>query len=89
MSEPLEDDQAAEVSPIQAIEQALGELDPAALVAGFACVVEWIEPDGSPAMSVIHTRMAPWHLHGMFAYAKSMHMGSYDDSEDYEDEIED
>ena len=43
----------------------LGELDPSALVLNVVTVAEWLEPDGSPTLSVIGTPMAPWHVKGL------------------------
>lgn len=45
----------------------LSALDPNALLINFVTVVEWIEPDGSPSLSVIGTKMAPWHIKGLLA----------------------
>lgn len=70
-----QDDQPTEVEadeawdPVGLIQNALAEVDPDALVAGFICVVEWLEPDGTATMSLIHSPMPPWHREGMLKYA--------------------
>lgn len=49
----------------------LGELDPNALLLNFFTIVEWMEPDGEPSMSVFGTRMAPWHVEGLLSHVLS------------------
>lgn len=63
--EPQEVDEVEERDVIAEQLDTLAALDPAALLINFVTVVEWIEPDGSPSLSVIGTRMAPWHIKGL------------------------
>lgn len=55
--------------PVAEIQNALAKIDSDSLVAGFVCIVEWIEPDGSSAVSVLNTAMPPWHRAGLLQYA--------------------
>lgn len=71
-----DDNQSTMPSPadvITTVQNALASLDPDSLCAGFAAIIEWIEPDGQPSMSVVHTQMAPWHLSGLLEFAKDYH----------------
>lgn len=69
-SVPEVDESDEELDPIAAIQDALSDIDPEALVAGFVCVVEWIEPDGSSALSLLHSPMPPWHRDGLLKHAQ-------------------
>lgn len=46
----------------------LANLDPTAMVTNFIGVVEWIEEDGSPTLSVLGTAMPPWHISGLLQH---------------------
>jgi hypothetical protein len=75
MSEPQVPAVVPSEDPVQAVQQALAQIDTDAMVIGYACVVEWLEPDGSTAMSVLHTPMPPWHMHGLLTYGRDYHCG--------------
>lgn len=57
--------------PISGIQSVLGEIDPEAMVASFVCIVEWLEPDGTSSLSLLHTPMPPWHRQGLLHYAQN------------------
>lgn len=67
MSETPEPE-SVEVEPATALQNTLSEIGGDALCVGYACVVEWVEPDGSRSVEVIHTDMAPWHLKGLMEW---------------------
>ena len=69
------DDQvpAAEVDVLQSIQNALSALDSTSLCIGFVAVAEYLEENGSHSIAVLHTDMAPWHMHGMLTYARDHH----------------
>lgn len=78
---------------IALVQNTLAELDPSAMCTGFVAVIEWIEEDGSPTLSMVHSPMPPWHLHGMLNHAQKYHdlpvvvLGHGEDADwDYEDE---
>lgn len=62
--------EAPDLGPIEAIQGLLGELDPKSMVVGFSCVVEWLEPDGARALSVLHTPMSPWQMYGLMTFGR-------------------
>ena len=63
---------AQEIDPLKTIQDAISTLDTEALCVGFASVIEWLEADGTTTLSVLHTPMPPWHLHGLLHYAESL-----------------
>lgn len=63
-------DEQAPLGPIQQIENTLADMDPSAMVVGFATVVDWLEQDGSRQMTVLHTTMPAWQLFGMLTFAR-------------------
>lgn len=65
--EPEEVEETYEVDVIAEQLDTLSAIDPNALLINFVTVVEWIEPNGEPSLSVIGTRMAPWHIKGLLA----------------------
>ena len=64
---------------MQQVQNALGGLDPSALVAGFVAIVEWLEDDGSSTFSVVHSPMTAWHRDGLLHHAVTFsdEMGAY------------
>jgi hypothetical protein len=73
--EPAEEAVEVELGPLEQIQAVLCDLDPDAMVTGFAVTVEWLEPDGSRALQLLHTGMASWHLTGMLQYIIDHHAG--------------
>jgi hypothetical protein len=72
----MDEDQGAPeeyVDNVSAVQNVLASLDPTALCTGFVAVVEWIEEDGSPTLSMIHSPMQPWHLNGVLDHARKYH----------------
>lgn len=66
-----EDQQEPEeyVDHVSEIQGVLANMDETALCTGFVAIVEWIEEDGTPTLSMIHSPMQPWHLQGMLQHA--------------------
>lgn len=60
-----------EFNPIAEIQEILAQVDPDSLCSGFMAIVEWIEPDGNPNLSIVRTPMTPWHIAGLMDYAKT------------------
>lgn len=56
--------------PLAALQGAIADLDPEARLVSYVVVAEWLEPDGSPSLAVMHCPMPPWHLDGMLSYAR-------------------
>lgn len=87
---PMSEEQGEALDPIVTIQNTLASLDTSALVAGFATIAEWIEEDGTRTLSILHTEMPPWHLHGLLTYARDQHQaydqvgfdGAFDDDAD-------
>lgn len=80
-------------NPVQLVQNTLAELDPTAMCTGFVAVIEWIEEDGSPSLSMVHSPMPQWHLTGMLDHAQKYHdipvmvLGHGEDAvEEWEDE---
>lgn len=76
--------------PVGALQQTISRIEPDAMCIGFVCLIEWLEPDGSTTMSMLHTPMPPWHMTGMLHHAQDFSqpiMGFLDC--DHEDEEED
>lgn len=72
----MEENEPTEVEEqdhIQAVQSVLASLDPGAFCTGFVAIVEWIEEDGTPSLSMVHTPMPPWHMQGMLAHASKYH----------------
>lgn len=68
-------EEASEVpaDPLMVIHNAIASVvDGGSLLTGYIVVAEWIEADGQPTMSVIHTPMTPWHFEGLMRYAKDI-----------------
>ena len=63
---------AEPVEPAVALQNTLSEIGRDALCVGYACVVEWLEPDGSSSVEVFHTDMTPWHLKGLMEWGLDM-----------------
>lgn len=61
------------VDAVSIVQNVLAGLDPSALCTGFVAIVEWIEEDGSPSLSMVHSPMQPWHLNGMLSHATKYH----------------
>lgn len=88
----MSDEQSETPDPIVLIQNVVAELDPSALVVGLAVAVDWLEEDGSRSMTVMHTSMPPWQLHGLMTYARDHHcvdftgaVGYFVDEDDDED----
>jgi hypothetical protein len=70
-SEPVEPD------VIGTILNTVAELSPESMVQSFITVIEWVEPDGSYAISTIGTPMSPWLQHGLLTFARSQADAGY------------
>lgn len=58
--------------PMVSVQNAIAATaDDGGMLAGFVVVAEWIESDGSQALSVFHSPMPPWHLDGLLKYART------------------
>jgi hypothetical protein len=68
------------VDPMVAMQNTLSDIGGEAMCIGYACVVEWLEPDGSSSIQVLHTDMAPWHLRGLLEWGTEMATGFVVDS---------
>lgn len=84
-----ENEPEAVVDPVSAVHNTLSDLGRDSMCISYACVVEWLEPDGSSSIEVLHTDMAPWHLKGLLDWATKMTgFFSYGDSL-YDDDDDD
>lgn len=63
------------VDPSVAIQNVLSDIGGEAMCIGYACVVEWLEPDGTTSVEVLHTDMTPWHLKGLVEWGLDMSTG--------------
>lgn len=82
------------VEPLALIQDAIiATVDDDSLLTGFVVIAEFIEADGRPTMTVVHTPMTPWHLDGLMGYGRAYSDpsqmvpvvdGAWDDDEDDE-----
>lgn len=67
------EDNREPADPLMVIQNAIASVvDDGSLLAGYIVIAEWIETDGQPTMSVVHTPMTPWHFEGLMRYAKDI-----------------
>lgn len=70
-SDEVEAEETVVIDPLQIMQNALHDImGPGSLAVNFAVVAEWLEEDGSTAMSVFHSPMTPWLLEGLLTYAR-------------------
>lgn len=71
----MDDQEAPEeyIDAVAMVQSVLAALEPSAMCTGFVALAEWIEEDGSPSLSMVHSPMSPWHLKGMLDHARQHH----------------